>query len=135
MSVNILIITHDDVGNALLQATKSTFGELPLSCKVIRIERGIDPDKVIRQLKKTIQKTATNDGVLILTDVFGSTPSNIAQALHDNPQTRLIAGLNLPMLIRIMNYPNLNLNELANKALTGGREGVIDCEKAINTQA
>ena len=63
---------------------------------------------------------------MILTDLFGSTPYNIAKVLHQETNIRMVSGLNLPMLIKVMNYPNLSLDELAQKAIKGGREGVIE---------
>ena len=123
------MIAHNEVGEALLSAAKNTFGELPLATQVICIRRNADPQQILEQLQQTMSELDNGDGVLILTDIFGSTPSNIAQALHTSFNTRLVAGLNLPMLIRVMNYPDLNLEQLADKALTGGREGVIECNQ------
>jgi PTS system ascorbate-specific IIA component len=129
MTIRILIITHDEVGQALLMAAKTTFGELPLPTEVIQISRTVNPEQMIQQIQQTLSQLQANEGVLILTDIFGSTPSNIAQAIHNHPNTRLVTGLNLPMLIRIMNYPTLDLNTLVAKAVSGGREGIIDCQQ------
>ncbi len=70
-----------------------------------------------------------SQGFLILTDLFGSTPSNIAsrlQQFQESDKIRIVAGLNLPMLIRVMNYPHLALDELTQKAVSGGKDGVIN---------
>ncbi|CAK0770012.1 hypothetical protein CCP3SC15_4060003 [Gammaproteobacteria bacterium] len=66
------------------------------------------------------------DGVLVLTDMYGSTPSNIACRL-DSEKVRIVAGVNLPMLIRVLNYSYLSLEDLTNKAISGGRDGIIHC--------
>ena len=71
-------------------------------------------------------------GVLILTDIYGSTPSNIACALSTKENVRIISGINLPMLIRVLNYPNLELDELVLKAISGGQEGIMDCISHIH---
>jgi PTS system ascorbate-specific IIA component len=130
MSVSILIISHDEIGSALLNAVKQTFGsELPLSVATVGLEATADPDELVPKLRKVVATLNQGDGVLILTDLFGSTPSNIAHKLQDFKETRIVAGLNLPMLIRVMNYPKLNLAQLAEKARTGGQCGIIECEK------
>jgi PTS system ascorbate-specific IIA component len=71
---------------------------------------------------KTMDK---GDGVLILTDMFGSTPSNIAHRLSQAGKVMVVTGLNLPMMIKVMNYPNLNLQQLVDLAVEGGKSGVL----------
>jgi PTS system ascorbate-specific IIA component len=128
MSVNIVLITHQEIGHALSNATKTTFGDqLPLAISTVEIQPDTDPETFIPELKKLVKALDQGDGVLILTDLFGATPCNIARQLQEDAHIRLVAGLNLSMLIRVMNYANLNLNELAETALKGGHEGIIDC--------
>ena len=68
------------------------------------------------------------DGVLVLTDLYGSTPANLAVALGDrHDRIRVLAGANLPMLVRALSYAGLELDQLVDKALTGGRDGVLRC--------
>ena len=64
------------------------------------------------------------DGVLILTDIYGATPSNIACALHSGGGSRVVSGLNLPMLIRAFNYPDDDLTGLVERAREGGTRGI-----------
>jgi PTS system ascorbate-specific IIA component len=78
-------------------------------------------------MDEDLKKLDQGHGILILTDMFGSTPSNIACAVSDRTDIRVVSGLNLPMLIRVLNYPALNLEELEIKALSGGQEGVVRC--------
>jgi PTS system ascorbate-specific IIA component len=70
------------------------------------------------------------DGVLVLTDLFGSTPSNISVRLLSRGNIEVVSGVNLSMLIRVMNYPELSLPILVTKALTGGHDGINLCEKS-----
>lgn len=129
MKVNILIISHDEIGNALVNAVKNTFGKsIPLPIFTVEVQPHTDPDEIIPKLKKLVDsKTDQCDGFLILTDVFGATPNNIAQKIQNN-NIRIVCGLNLPMLIRVLNYPNCSLEELAKKALAGGQAGIVECE-------
>jgi mannose PTS system EIIA component len=126
MSVAVLIITHHEIGHALVNALKTTYGDsLPLLLETFEVRYDADPDQLLPQLTQIITKLDQGDGVLILTDLFGSTPSNIAYELQEKTSIRIVTGLNLPMLIRIMNYPQLNLLELAEKAMKGGQAGII----------
>ena len=61
--------------------------------------------------------------------MYGSTPCNVAMALHDYKHIHVISGLNLPMLIKVLNYPNMPLHKLVQKALQGGRDGVVSCTR------
>jgi len=129
MTVSLLLITHDDIGNALLHAVSNTLGHLPIPTEVVSIDYKTDPEQIIPKLQAIVKNITRQRSLLILTDLFGSTPSNIAQALQNFSHVRVVAGLNLPMLIRVMNYPQLGLDELVQKALTGGKDGVCCCEK------
>ena len=129
MSVRILIISHEGIGSVLLNVVKQTFGsELPLSVATVELEANADPEVLIVKLKKVVKALNQGDGLLILTDLFGSTPCNIARSIQDCQDARIVTGLNLPMLLRVMNYPQLDLAQLAEKARTGGQSGIIECE-------
>jgi len=131
MAVSILIIAHDEIGQALLSAANKTLGELPLQSTAITVSFDADPERLVPKLKDLAKTLDEGDGVLILTDLYGSTPSNIAANLHLHDQIRVVSGLNLPMLIRVMNYPQSDLCTLAQKAFSGGKDGVINCESQI----
>jgi PTS system ascorbate-specific IIA component len=127
MSVGILLVTHGRLGQLLLNTVSETMGQLSLPTSVLEIRRVQSPDVLMRQGARLIEKLNTGQGVLILTDAFGSTPSNIATQLGTRPQTQVIAGINLPMLLRIYNYPNLDLPAMTQNALEGGQRGVAIC--------
>lgn len=126
MTVKILLISHEDIGSALLNATRHTFGKLPIPAKVIGVKYDADPEKLVKRVS-TIAEKAGDEGILILTDLYGATPCNIALGLKHHKNIQVISGLNMPMLIRVMNYPTLTLPELANKAVSGGKDGVVNC--------
>ena len=130
MTVSLLIISHHEIANAFLDAVKTTFGEnLPMPTSTVEIQSDSDPDTLVPELKKICKSIDQGGGVLILTDIFGATPSNVAKKLSENENIRIVTGLNLPMLMRVLNYPDLTLAELAEKATTGGRCGIIDCSQ------
>ena len=124
MSVALLLITHGDIGKSVHDAAVSVIGSSTLRTQFLPVTIDCKPDEMIIQAHSLIASLDTGNGILILTDMFGSTPSNIACAMQDQ-KVAIVAGLNLPMLIRILNYPNLSLTQLAEKAVSGGQEGVI----------
>ncbi len=124
MSVGLLIITHNNIGLSLFEAVTAVIGKAPLPTKLLSVLPDSDPEKLVQQAKQQVKELNEGQGVLVLTDMYGSTPSNIACKLANN-QVNVIAGLNLPMMVRVMNYPQLSLSQLANKAVSGGREGVF----------
>ena len=75
-----------------------------------------------------MRQNLASDGVLILADMYGSTPSNIANAVKKHGEVAAVAGINLPMLVRVLNYFSLDLAQLTRKALSGGSEGILACE-------
>lgn len=127
MSVGLLIITHGRIGEQLLETAKSMLGMCPLHTTYMPVSQSTDPEDLLVQARRTCESLNQGDGVLVLTDMYGSTPSNVANRLLKEPQVEVVAGINLPMLIRILNYPSLNLHEMINKALSGGHDGILLC--------
>jgi PTS system mannose-specific IIA component len=129
MSVGLMLVTHQNLGETLLQTARSMLGELPMECEALAMSLHDDPDRVQAVGQQRLERMDSGSGVLILTDIFGSTPSNVASRLARAPGRRVIAGVNLPMLIRILNYRDLPLTELVNKALSGGHDGILLCDQ------
>ncbi len=127
MSVGILIITHDDIGQMLMETAVGALGFCPTQCKLLKVSRTSDPDELVKRAQYDCDQLDSGEGVLVLTDMYGSTPSNISCRLQNNADTVVVSGVNLPMLIRAFNYPMLPLLELAEKAVSGGREGIMNC--------
>ncbi len=127
MSVGVLLVTHGRLGHYLLETLGNMIGPLPLPADVLEIRRVADPDVLLRQGRRVIERLNQGAGVLLLTDAFGSTPSNIATQLYDPGKTRVLAGVNLPMLVRIFNYPKQSLEEMAQSAIEGGQRGILFC--------
>lgn len=125
MSVALIIIAHAPLGTAVLNVATGTLGQLPLPCAVLDIEPDCDPDEQRRYASELAARLDVGDGVLVLTDLYGSTPSNIASSLLLQQKRRVVSGLSLPMLIRTMNYGDLDLDALTDKAVSGGRDGVV----------
>ncbi|MBE0439493.1 MAG: PTS sugar transporter subunit IIA [Gammaproteobacteria bacterium] len=127
MAVGILIVSHNHIGTELINTARQMLTCCPLPAKVISIEIKDNPDQVRLKFEQRLAELDQGNGILVLTDMFGSTPSNIACTVSDRSDVRVVSGLNLPMLIRVLNYPNLTLDELEEKALSGGQEGIVRC--------
>lgn len=125
MSVALLLITHNRVGEALLDTARGTLGVCPLPTGCMAVGPDANPDQLVEQARRLVSELDQGDGVLVLTDAYGSTPSNIACGLSRRCGATVVAGLNLPMLLRVLNYPRLRLDQLRDKALSGGRDGVL----------
>ena len=128
MKVGILLITHGNIGAVLLQSATEVLGVCPLSTTTLSAASGCDPERILEHARTAARKLDSGDGVLVLTDMYGATPSNIACRLRDTHAVRVVSGLNLPMLIRVLNYPYLDLDDLMHKAVTGGRDGILLCD-------
>jgi PTS system ascorbate-specific IIA component len=127
MTVGLLIITHDQIGGALLRTASRMLGQMPLPARVLPVTIDANPEQLITEARSLVAKLNNGDGVLVFTDMYGSTPSNIAFGLMQPGQVHVISGINLPMLIRTLNYANLNLDSLTQKAISGAQEGIFFC--------
>jgi PTS system mannose-specific IIA component len=128
MTAGLLIITHDSVGKTLIDTASAILGVCPMALEVISVCEGCEPDDMVDSARSAVRRLDNGGGVLILTDMYGSTPSNVANRLGGEATIKVVAGLNLPMLVRVLNYPTLSLDELAYKAVSGGSDGIFVCE-------
>ena len=127
MSVGLLIIAHRGIGTQLLSVATEILGRCPLQTAILEIGPDDDCDQSRHRARRLAADLDAGDGLLVLTDLFGSTPSNVAVSLQGCCDLRVLAGVNLPMLVRILNYPALSLPELTEKARGGGQDGVLLC--------
>jgi PTS system mannose-specific IIA component len=127
MRVGVLIIAHDQLGSVLLDIALGAMGAPPLQVEVLPVNRGADPDELVETATELADRLDQGAGVLVLTDMYGSTPGNIACRLQQRKTVQVVAGLNLPMLFRVFNYPDLDLDSMAEKAVSGGNTGVLNC--------
>lgn len=129
MTVGVLLVTHGKLGHLLLETMQDMIGPLPLQSDVLEVRRVQATDVLLLQGRRMIERLDSGAGVLILTDAYGSTPSNIASRLSEAPNTEVVAGINLPMLVKILNYPQLELAAMSRAAVEGGQRGVVVCPR------
>ena len=126
MSVGILLITHEGIGSALIAVATRLLRQLPLKTEAFEVPYDADADVLLPDASAALRRVDCGAGVLVLTDLYGATPSNLAAKLARlGTPVRRVSALNLPMLLRVMNYADLDLDELPAVAAAGARNGVI----------
>jgi PTS system ascorbate-specific IIA component len=123
--IGILIITHGTLGDSLLECANHMLGKTPPQIASLAISSKDDPNTVIPKAIKLVTNVNSGDGVLVLSDMYGATPCNIVTQILQPGVVEGVAGVNLPMLVRVMTYRHEPLLVLVDKALSGGREGVV----------
>ena len=123
--IGILIISHGDLGNSLINCANHVMGRRPEHLVHLGVTIQDDPDVVILNALELLKQLDCGDGVLILSDICGATPCNIATELVNPGRVECLSGVNLSMLIRVLTYRDKSLESLVEKALSGGKEGVM----------
>ncbi|MEO8164763.1 MAG: PTS fructose transporter subunit IIA [Betaproteobacteria bacterium] len=123
--VGILIITHGTIGESLIHSASHVVGMRPPQLAHIGVSMHDDPLAVLPQAINVLRGLDRGSGVLVLSDVYGATPSNIACRLLVPGKVEGVAGVNLPMLVRALTYRNEPLKTVIAKAVSGGIEGVM----------
>lgn len=134
MTVSLLVITHNQLGQELIDTAGSILGNHLLEVNFISVSANLKPNDLgcyADQIKNTITQLdisnskSNSSGILILTDICGATPYNLAKYFATDKNINIVSGINLPMLLRVLNYPNQSLQELSLTAIEGARKGVI----------
>jgi PTS system ascorbate-specific IIA component len=123
--IGILIVAHGAFGEALIHSASHVLGKRPLRVRQVGITVHDDPEAILPQARDLVRQLDEGDGVLVLTDIYGATPGNIALRLLKPGAVEGISGVNLPMLIRALTYREQGLASAVEKALSGGTEGVV----------
>ncbi len=121
-------MTHNGLGNSLADCVRHVLGKMPDNLRVLSVLAEEDPQKKFAEGERLIKELYNGSGVLILTDVFCATPANIGRRLCHAERVSGVAGVNLPMLLRVVCSPNKPLQEMADLAVEGGRECIVHME-------
>jgi len=125
--VSILIVTHNRIGEEILKSAEMIVGKCITSIKTVSIPGNLNPNELGRYadlIKANITALEKGEGVLILTDILGATPSNLVHYFASSHNIKILTGLNLPMLIRIINYAEQPLELLAKIGIVGANKGI-----------
>ena len=123
--IGIVIVTHRQLGDALIEAAEFIMGNRPEALISISIDLNESADVLRGKIADGIKKVKSEDGVLILTDMFGGTPSNLSYSFLEEGHIEVISGVNLPILIHAANTRNkMNLDELAVRLEEFGKKSI-----------
>jgi mannose PTS system EIIA component len=123
--IGILIISHENLGGSLIQCATHVIGEKLQQVMYLSVFAHDNPDDVVVSARKLVSQIDMGDGVLMLSDIYGATPCNIACQLIKPGKVECLAGVNLPMLIRALTYRNEPLAVMVEKAVSGGKDGIL----------
>ena len=124
IEVGIIVVAHADYGNVLLRTAEFILG--PLSdCSSISVDVGQEVPETVRRLKDAAERLDKGAGVLILTDMFGGTPTNLALSLLSTHHVEVVTGVNLPMVLKVFSSRTTPLDELAKVAADAGIKGIV----------
>ena len=126
--IGILIVAHDTLGDSLVRAVTHVLGARPPQFEALGVAAGDDPLLVLPKAREAVVRLDTGDGVLVVSDIFGATPCNLACKLLAPGHIEGIAGVNLPMLVRAFTYRGKGMDTLMKKAVSGGCDGVLHIE-------
>ncbi len=124
----ILLVTHNTLGDSLVDCARHVFGAAPSNVMVLSVHATDDMERLEREGRRVIAHLDQGGGVLLLADMYGATPCNIALRLCELPNVAGVAGVNLPMLLRAITHSDKPLPELVQIALDGGRDCIVPFE-------
>jgi mannose PTS system EIIA component len=127
MTVGILLVTHPGIGTSVLHSARRIVDGCPLPTRCLEVPVDANLERIRESVQKNIDRLDQGDGVLVLTDVFGATPNNVARDFTRIGKVAVLSGLNLPMLVRAYNYPDAPLKALCDTAEQGGIRGIQPC--------
>ena len=127
--VGILLVAHNALGESFVDCIRHIFGRTPHNLRVLSVLADDEPQQKVTEGLEIIEHIDSGKGVIVLVDVFGATPYNIARQLCTREHVRGVAGLNLPMLLRVVNSSKKTLPELVHLAVDGGRACIVELAK------
>ncbi len=123
-TVGVILVTHVDYGAGLLRAAETILGPLQ-DCSSIQVDAALDVAETVARLKEAVSLLDHGKGVIVLTDMFGGTPTNLSLSLLGAGQIEVVTGVNLPMLLKVFESRQTDLQNLAELALDAGRKGIV----------
>jgi mannose PTS system EIIA component len=122
--IGVVLVSHARFGEELLRSAQMIIGPQE-NCSALSIDVSTPMDGMLDEIRKAVAKTDMGQGVVILTDMFGGTPSNLSLSLLGTGKVEVVTGMNLPMLLKILGARTLPLPKLAAEAKAAGRNGIL----------
>jgi PTS system mannose-specific IIA component len=122
--IGIVLVTHGELGRMLIETAGGIVGETPY-CRAVAIDTTKDMDTILGEVKKAVKECDQGQGVLVLTDMFGGTPTNISLSLLVVGKLEVVTGVNLPLLLKVLGNREIELPKLASEAKSAGKQGIL----------
>lgn len=127
MTIGILTITHENIGKEIYKTACLIFSNELKQYHHIGLNSQFDLDELTANIQSILNKIDQGQGVLILTDVIGASPCNLANRFNEKDNVKVVSGLNLAMMLNVMNKQHLELTALAKEAVRAGRHSINEC--------
>ena len=126
--IGIMIVCHGSLASSLGAAVTHVLGTRPAQFDTLSVGAKDDPAQLLPKAREMVQLLDTGEGVIVFSDIYGATPCNLASKLLVAGRIELVAGVNLPMLVRALTYRDRDLDTMIKKAISGGCDGVLHVE-------
>lgn len=127
--IGLLIIAHGSLGESLIDCASHVLGKTPPQVLSLAVGTHDDPSELLPAAQALVKELDSGQGVLVLSDMYGATPCNMVIKLLSPGHVEGVAGVNLPMLVRVLNYREAGIKKCVEKAISGGRDGVVHFTK------
>jgi PTS system mannose-specific IIA component len=133
--IGILILAQEAIGAGLVDSATHILGRRPPRLEVLAVDDAhCSPEELTAQIRGALTRLDEGDGTLILADIFGASHTNTACHLVTKGRVELVSGVNLPMLVRVLNHRSLRLAQLVGKATSGGSEGIVCASERLKSE-
>ncbi len=123
--IGIVLVTHGDLGRSLTDTAGLILGDKPEDLISLTIDIKEDPDNLRKKIKRSIAKVESGNGVIILTDMFGGTPSNLSYSFLEEGKVEVISGVNLPILLKaVTSRTKMDIGELTSSLIDHGKRSI-----------
>ena len=133
-ATGVILVTHVDYGAGLLRAAEIILGPLA-DCSSIQVDAALDVGETVARLKEAVSLLDKGNGVIILTDMFGGTPTNLSLSLLGSGSIEVVTGVNLPMLLKVFECRHMELAALADIAMDAGGKGIVSASRLLKNKA
>ena len=132
-AAGVILVTHIDYGAGLLRAAETILGSLA-DCSSIQVDASLDVGETVSRLKEAVALLDKGNGVIILTDMFGGTPTNLSLSLLGTEAIEVVTGVNLPMLLKVFEARHQELPKLADIAVDAGCKGIDSASRILRSK-